>query len=89
MSGCAICVYDLYEEALDEYKKAAESLRTSLRLLQVPEEQWPAGIQTKETLSGRKPPSTSMSAFEELEARLREKHAATAGSSSSNVAAGG
>jgi hypothetical protein len=73
MSGCAICVYDLYDEALDEYKKAVNTLRTSLTALRIPEEQWPGGIRTNEAGPIRKP-NTSLSAFEELEARLREKN---------------
>ncbi|KAJ3544061.1 hypothetical protein NM688_g5783 [Phlebia brevispora] len=72
MSGCAICVQDLYIEALEEYKKAVESLRTSLKLLRVPEDEWPADIRT-----GRKQPKVkkdvSLSAFEELERKLRER----------------
>lgn len=73
MSGCAICVHDLYSEALDEYKKAVDNLRTSLKLLRVPEDQWPADIQT----SSRQPKqNVTFNAFEELERRLKEKRAA-------------
>ena len=72
MSGCAICVQDLYAEALDEYKKSVESLRTSLALLHVPENTWPEILQT-----GRKHPevkqNVTLSAFEELERRLKER----------------
>ena len=72
MSGCAICVQDLYAEALDEYKKSVESLRTSLTILHIPEDKWPENIQT-----GRKQPevkqSVTLSAFEELERRLKER----------------
>ncbi|KAI0688377.1 hypothetical protein BC835DRAFT_1419174 [Cytidiella melzeri] len=76
MSGCAICVYDLYEEAIDEYKKAADNLRTSLTMLRIPQEQWPEEIRLQELKATHKP-TASLSAFEELEARLRERHAAT------------
>lgn len=73
MSGCAICVQDLYIEALGEYRKAVESLRTSLALLKVPEDQWPPNIRTKSN-APEPPKSVSLSAFEELERRLSERH---------------
>ncbi|KAI0084712.1 oxidoreductase-like protein [Irpex rosettiformis] len=94
MSGCAICVYDLYDEALDEYKKAVEHLQMSLTALRIPEDQWPEDIQTepksKDAKTQRKPNPT-LSAFEEFEARLKQKHAndaAMATSGSRSVAAG-
>ncbi len=91
MSGCAVCVYDLYEEAQDEYKKALEHLRRSLAALHVPEDQWPEDIQTTsksgDSKSQRKLNPT-LSAFEELEARLKQKHSGDVASGSNNVAAG-
>lgn len=91
MSGCAICVYDLYAEAQGEYKKALEHLRRSLAALHVPEDQWPEDIQTASksgnTKSQRKLNPT-LSAFEELEARLKQKHSGDVASGSNDVATG-
>ena len=72
MSGCAVCVQDLYVEALDEYKKTVESLRTSLTLLRVPETEWPSTIRTGNNLPAPKK-SAALSAFEELERQLEQK----------------
>lgn len=74
MSGCAICVYDLYQEALDDYNKAIDSLQKSLRALRVPESKWPAEIRTsrQKRLASKK--NITLSAFEELERRLNQKH---------------
>lgn len=72
MSGCAVCVQDLYVEALDEYKLAVDSLRTSLRTLRVPEDEWPAHIQTTRSQPAKKP-NPVFDAFAEFEARLKQK----------------
>ena len=94
MSGCAICVYDLYDDALDEYKKALEHLRISLTALRIPEEQWPEDIQTgeksKDTTKVQRKLNPTLSAFEEFEARLKQKHAndVSANSESHSVAPG-
>src|SRR6266404_5925244 len=68
MSGCAVCVYDLYQESVDAYKFAVASVRASLSSMGVPIEQWPDNIRPG---SERKlPPPISLSAFEELEREL-------------------
>ena len=72
MSGCAVCVQDLYVEALDEYKKAVDSLRSSLTTLHVPEDEWPAQIRTQNKQPERKK-DVALSAFEELERQLLER----------------
>ena len=73
MSGCAVCVQDLYVEALDEYTKALATLRTSLSLLNVPEDKWPPEVRTGNYVPAPKK-NVALSAFEELEARLKQKH---------------
>ncbi|KAH8101873.1 oxidoreductase-like protein [Cristinia sonorae] len=74
MSGCAVCVYDLYDEALHDYNDKLSSLRTSLQVLNIPEFQWPLAVRTapvdKVTDSKKSP---TLSAFEELELRLKQK----------------
>ncbi|KAG1763298.1 oxidoreductase-like protein [Suillus occidentalis] len=46
MSGCAICVYDLYEESLEAYKESIAALRSSLSALTIPDSEWPDRIRT-------------------------------------------
>lgn len=75
MSGCAICVHDLYGEALEEYKKAVDTLRTSLKVLHIPEDQWPEELRTTRAQPKREQ-NVAFSAFDELERRLKEKRAA-------------
>ncbi|KZT70430.1 hypothetical protein DAEQUDRAFT_764605 [Daedalea quercina L-15889] len=77
MSGCAICVYDLYAAALEDYKHALEALRSALEARGVPEREWPVEVRTKEAPgaegSPKQPQNVALSAFEELERSLRAK----------------
>lgn len=80
MSGCAICVYDLYDEAVKDYNTQVSTIRRSLEALQVPKEQWPSSLRTKRGSGKDTVPkkSITLSAFEELERRLKEKHGSRA-----------
>lgn len=77
MSGCAICVYDLYEESLEAYKKAVADLRMKLTSMNIPEDQWPNNIQSHKksgpSTQAVDPASVVRSAFEEMERILKEK----------------
>jgi len=74
MSGCAVCVYDLYQESLDAYKTAVASVRASLTSMGIPVEQWPENIRLD---SERKtPPQIILSAFEEMERELKARREA-------------
>jgi len=77
MSGCAICVYDLYEESLEAYKKAIADLRIKLSSMNIPEDQWPNNIQSHKksgpNTQAVNPASVVRSAFEEMERILKEK----------------
>ena len=75
MSGCAICVYDLYEESLAFYQEAVDTLRKSLVAMKVPESEWPSNIRsrTQAELSEALRKDTILSAFEELERTLAKK----------------
>ncbi|KAF8318633.1 hypothetical protein DL93DRAFT_2075474 [Clavulina sp. PMI_390] len=44
MSGCAVCVYDLYIEAKAAYSTALSNALTELREQDVPREDWPAEV---------------------------------------------
>jgi hypothetical protein len=73
MSGCAICVYDLYEESLAAYYDSVVTLRKKLMEMSIPEYQWPKHIQTGHA-QPEKPTNVVMSTFQEMERRLKEKH---------------
>jgi Oxidoreductase-like protein, N-terminal len=76
MSGCAICVYDLYQDAMNTYNQSLESLRISFSNLQIPECEWPINVRdlTGTDKGGRRVVrDVSLSAFEELENSLREQ----------------
>ncbi|KAI9459185.1 oxidoreductase-like protein [Lactarius psammicola] len=68
MSGCAVCVHDLYQESLDAYKTAVASVRASLTSMGVPMEQWPKNIRLDSERNTSY--SISLSAFEEMEREL-------------------
>jgi hypothetical protein len=75
MSGCAICVHDLYQESLNDYNESIASLRASLNNLKVPESEWPEDIGTmRNGAVETKRKNVSLSAFEEMERMLKEKH---------------
>lgn len=44
MSGCAVCVYDLYIEAKSTYTQALSTSLTSLREHNVPSSSWPKEV---------------------------------------------
>jgi len=75
MSGCAICVYDLYEESLAAYRDAVNTLRQSLIAMKVPESEWPVNLRTREaaTKISETKKEIILSAFEELEQALALK----------------
>jgi Oxidoreductase-like protein, N-terminal len=74
MSGCAICVHDLYQDTLQAYEESLDSLRSSLTSLQIPEAEWPPSIRPPpKDGSGARKKDVSLSAFVALERALREK----------------
>ncbi|KAH9917299.1 uncharacterized protein B0H18DRAFT_1034830 [Fomitopsis serialis] len=77
MSGCAICVYDLYTAALEDYKHALDALRTALQARKVPEREWPVEVKGEDEAAGgtlpKSPQNVAFSAFEELERSLRAR----------------
>lgn len=90
MSGCAICVYDLHDDTLTAYKDSVTSLQASLDAMGVARDTWPASIRPPPLKSkaqakakfGALPPqqaqrAASLSAFEEMEMRLKAKQTPT------------
>jgi Oxidoreductase-like protein, N-terminal len=76
MSGCAICIHDLYLDALAAYHESVSSLRMSLSALDIPESEWPSNIQTSGVESKEERKSdVNTDAFLALERSLREKKA--------------
>ncbi|KAG6843133.1 hypothetical protein H0H93_002134, partial [Arthromyces matolae] len=78
MSNCAICVYDLYEESLDDYRKSIANIRTQLTARNIPEKEWPRNLRSKPSapLIDRK--EAVLSAFEEMERALARRRQAEA-----------
>ena len=78
MTGCAICVYDLYEDSLQSYDDSVEALQKNLRAQDVPESEWPESIRPdgksgSNNSGGGGGKSPTLSAFEELERKLQAK----------------
>ncbi|KAI5997306.1 hypothetical protein F5J12DRAFT_852216 [Pisolithus orientalis] len=75
MSGCAVCVYDLYEKSLNAYKESVATLRASLAVLSIPESKRPLSIRTTSSQSSiaMKQKDVVLSVFEEMERALKEK----------------
>ncbi|KAJ1301895.1 hypothetical protein OPQ81_000735 [Rhizoctonia solani] len=48
MSGCAVCVYDLYLSSLDDYKKEARTVRSQLKERAIPVDEWPEDLQEQD-----------------------------------------
>jgi len=79
MSGCAVCVHDLYQESLDAYRTSVASVRASLTAMKVPVEQWPETIRPKPEGRTHLPASSvSLNAFEEMERALKARRQAEA-----------
>uniref|UniRef100_A0A0W0FLV6 Oxidoreductase-like domain-containing protein n=1 Tax=Moniliophthora roreri TaxID=221103 RepID=A0A0W0FLV6_MONRR len=71
MSGCAVCVYDLYDESLAAYRESMEKVKATLRKMGVPEEEWPISLAPEVKEKRRDNPT--LSAFEEMERMLKLK----------------
>ncbi|KDQ32115.1 hypothetical protein PLEOSDRAFT_154320 [Pleurotus ostreatus PC15] len=72
MSGCAVCVYDLYEDSLSAYKESLATLRSSLEERGIPETEWPSPLRGAGTPVPPKN-NVALSAFEEFERALKAK----------------
>ncbi|KAF8526603.1 oxidoreductase-like protein [Hysterangium stoloniferum] len=78
MSGCAICVYDLYLGSLETYREELASMRATLQRQNVPVSEWPEEIRAGNNRpdDGQDPSvelDVSLSAFAQLEKALRER----------------
>ncbi|KZT32645.1 hypothetical protein SISSUDRAFT_1066770 [Sistotremastrum suecicum HHB10207 ss-3] len=86
MSGCTLCVYDLYADSLEQYHDTIAGIRESLREQNVREEEWPAVLRSpvaddieggkEKTLEEREEDlvDVSMDAFRAMEKALKAKH---------------
>ena len=75
MSGCAVCVHDVFQESLDDYNASVAAVRTSLTDMKVPEDEWPETIRPGASLPAYNP---SLSAFQEMERALKARRGAQA-----------
>lgn len=79
MSGCAVCVHDLYNESLEEYNDTMRKMRASLTALGVQESNWPdrvrgsGNVSENEKVNGGRKVNPIMSAFDAMERELEEK----------------
>ena len=74
MSGCAVCVYDLYDESIQSYKESLAAIHASLAKMDIPESDWPVDIRTAPASPDlKRERSVTLSAFEEMERRLAER----------------
>lgn len=79
MSGCAVCVYDLYEDSLLTYKASLASLRTQLKFMGIPESEWPSRVKSSPNPQAiKRPLDTSLGVFEAMEKALKAKQQARA-----------
>lgn len=82
MSGCAICVYDLYDDAMTTYKDACRTVCDELLARGVDEEIWPVQLRSFRSGSGREASSQEVkvdpvkAAFEKMERELQARQAA-------------
>jgi len=76
MSGCAVCVHDLYQESLDDYNASVAAVRASLTNMKVPEDEWPETIGPG--AEKRMSSNTSLGAFQEMERALKARREAQA-----------
>jgi hypothetical protein len=79
MSGCAVCVHDLYQESLDDYHASVAAVRASLADMKVPEDEWPETIRPgAEKRTSLPALNLSLSAFHEMERALEARREAQA-----------
>jgi len=79
MSGCAVCIYDLYQESIDDYNSSVAAVRASLTSMNVPVEEWPESIGPESEKRKPLPASRiSMNAFQEMERSLKARREAQA-----------
>ncbi|KAF9063003.1 oxidoreductase-like protein [Rhodocollybia butyracea] len=72
MSGCAVCVYDLYEDSLAAYRDAVAKIKATLNSMDVPETEWPHSLQLENGTEGRKKDVT-LSVFEQMELEMQRR----------------
>jgi hypothetical protein len=79
MSGCAVCVHDLYQESLDDYDASVAAVRASLADMKVPEDEWPQTIRPRaEKGTSFAASNPSLNAFREMERALKARREAQA-----------
>ena len=83
MSGCAVCVYDLYEDSLLTYKASLVSLRAQLNSMGIPQSEWPSRVKSSSNSQVvERPLNPSLDAFEAMEKALKAKQQDRAGGGS-------
>ncbi|KAJ4485712.1 oxidoreductase-like protein [Lentinula aciculospora] len=74
MSGCAICVYDLYEDSLSAYREAIAKVTASLNSMGVPESDWPQSLRMCLTAAeNESKKDVTLSVFEQMELKIQQR----------------
>jgi hypothetical protein len=75
MSGCAVCVYDLYFEAMGSYREEMEGVKRRLGEMGVNGSEWPVALRAAESeaAEGKRTGSVVVEAFEQLERELARR----------------
>ncbi|KAJ3793029.1 oxidoreductase-like protein [Lentinula aff. detonsa] len=68
MSGCAVCVYDLYEDSLTAYREAVAKVTGALKSMEVPEADWPRNLRTSERNK-----DVTLTVFEQMELEIQRR----------------
>ena len=90
MSGCAVCVYDLYDEARNDYIHALDKIRIGLKEMDIPQSEWPPDIRLEGETSSLAPskPNVALSAFEQFEMALKAKKESHSGAANTMATTG-
>ncbi|KIK65557.1 hypothetical protein GYMLUDRAFT_159018 [Collybiopsis luxurians FD-317 M1] len=88
MSGCAVCVYDLYDESLVAYRDAVAKVKATLAGMGVPESEWPKALRSDNAGGVARKNDITLSVFEQMELNIqRRKQERLALESVANVSA--
>ncbi|KAJ4478631.1 oxidoreductase-like protein [Lentinula edodes] len=74
MSGCAVCVYDLYEDSLAAYREAVAKVTATLNVMGVPESDWPWTLRSSSGVTGtERKKDVTLSVFEQMEREIQRR----------------
>ncbi|KAJ3776197.1 oxidoreductase-like protein [Lentinula raphanica] len=82
MSGCAVCVYDLYEDSLNAYREAVAKVAATLNGMGVPKADWPRELLANNSdIEMGRSKDVTLSVFEKMELEIQRRKQAKLDSS--------